>query len=192
MTGLVAYILAKRIALGAVSGIAGITLNGNQIVFEFNDGASASMAIPLPENGKSAYEIAVDNGFIGTEQEWLNSLKQASIQELKINENNHLVCVLSDGTILDAGELPSGGDGLKQVATFNSLPNPGLINVIYITLDTGILYYWDGEYKKVDGGQGVDIGLATESDIDSLFEFPGGIEEVLDLASPEDIDSLFV
>lgn len=24
--------------------------------------------------GKSAYQIAVDNGFIGTEQEWLNSL----------------------------------------------------------------------------------------------------------------------
>lgn len=29
------------------------------------------------EDGKSAYEIAVDNGFVGTEQEWLNSLKGA-------------------------------------------------------------------------------------------------------------------
>ena len=28
--------------------------------------------------GKSAYEIAVDNGFIGTEQEWLESLKGAA------------------------------------------------------------------------------------------------------------------
>lgn len=27
------------------------------------------------ENGKSAYEIAIKNGFIGTEQEWLLSLK---------------------------------------------------------------------------------------------------------------------
>jgi len=27
------------------------------------------------ENGKSAYELAVENGFVGTEQEWLNSLK---------------------------------------------------------------------------------------------------------------------
>lgn len=26
-------------------------------------------------NGKSAYDIAVDNGFIGTESEWLTSLK---------------------------------------------------------------------------------------------------------------------
>lgn len=29
-------------------------------------------------NGKSAYEIAVDNGFVGTEQEWLESLKGES------------------------------------------------------------------------------------------------------------------
>lgn len=27
------------------------------------------------EDGKSAYQIAVDNGFVGTENEWLNSLK---------------------------------------------------------------------------------------------------------------------
>lgn len=26
-------------------------------------------------SGKSAYEIAVENGFLGTEQEWLDSLK---------------------------------------------------------------------------------------------------------------------
>ena len=25
--------------------------------------------------GKSAYQVAVDNGFVGTEQDWLNSLK---------------------------------------------------------------------------------------------------------------------
>ena len=31
--------------------------------------------IVVNKNGKSAYEIAVDNGFVGTEQEWLASLK---------------------------------------------------------------------------------------------------------------------
>lgn len=31
--------------------------------------------VPFPgQNGKSAYEIAVENGFVGTEQEWLDSL----------------------------------------------------------------------------------------------------------------------
>ena len=38
---------------------------------EFTDGQDG-----LPgTNGKSAYEIAVDNGFSGTEAEWLDSLK---------------------------------------------------------------------------------------------------------------------
>lgn len=39
--------------------------------------------IPIPaikgENGKSAYEIAVDHGFEGTEEEWLESLKGSDI-----------------------------------------------------------------------------------------------------------------
>jgi hypothetical protein len=30
---------------------------------------------PSALDGKSAYELAVDNGFEGTEQEWLTSLK---------------------------------------------------------------------------------------------------------------------
>lgn len=34
-------------------------------------------AIIAPDNGLSAYEIAVKNGYVGTEQEWLESLKGA-------------------------------------------------------------------------------------------------------------------
>jgi hypothetical protein len=30
---------------------------------------------PTPQDGKSAYELAVDNGFVGTLQQWLDSLK---------------------------------------------------------------------------------------------------------------------
>lgn len=30
---------------------------------------------PTPQDGKSAYQTAVDNGFVGTEQQWLDSLK---------------------------------------------------------------------------------------------------------------------
>ena len=37
-------------------------------------------------SGKSAYEIAVENGFSGTEEEWLNSLK-GSVPS--IGENGH-------------------------------------------------------------------------------------------------------
>lgn len=42
-----------------------LTFNGNKIGFDCSTG----------ENGKSAYEIAVDEGFIGSESQWLLSLK---------------------------------------------------------------------------------------------------------------------
>ena len=53
----------------------------NQIVFTMSDGSEIiSGKIPTVKgeagtNGKSAYELAKDNGFTGTEAEWLASLK---------------------------------------------------------------------------------------------------------------------
>ena len=41
-------------------------------------GLAAAMALPLAacgEAGKSAYDIAVEHGFVGTEEEWLESLR---------------------------------------------------------------------------------------------------------------------
>lgn len=52
-------------------------------VISTSDGMPVSESNPLPvkmagdagSDGKSAYEIAVDNGFEGTEEDWLESLK---------------------------------------------------------------------------------------------------------------------
>ena len=38
-------------------------------------------------HGLSAYEIAVEHGFVGTEEEWLESLKASAVVEFRINEN---------------------------------------------------------------------------------------------------------
>lgn len=55
-------------------------LPGQTVSFDENGNAvaqdPAGGAVPVPgKDGKSAYEIAVENGFIGTETEWLESLK---------------------------------------------------------------------------------------------------------------------
>jgi hypothetical protein len=47
---------------------------------------SESIASADIAKGKSAYEIAVDNGFLGSEEEWLNSLNGITPH---IGENNH-------------------------------------------------------------------------------------------------------
>lgn len=46
---------------------------GNNITIDENNVISANLITGA--DGKSAYEIAVENGYIGTEQEWLESLK---------------------------------------------------------------------------------------------------------------------
>lgn len=54
------------------------------------------------ENGKSAYEIAVDNGFSGTETEWLASLNGITPH---IGENNHWFIGDEDTGILASPNL---------------------------------------------------------------------------------------
>ena len=72
-------------------------------------------------NGKSAYELAVEHGYTGTEEQWLASLvgtkgekgdqgeqgaqgkDGVSVVNAYVDENIHLIIVLSDGTEIDAG-----------------------------------------------------------------------------------------
>ena len=64
-------------------------------------------------NGKSAYELACDAGFKGTEAEWLASLKGTDgtngrgIDHMAFNENGELVVYYTDGTTQNLGYVPS-------------------------------------------------------------------------------------
>lgn len=112
MDGLVAYALAKKIALGAVSGISNILMNGNQLVFQFKDGTSSSMLIPLPEDGKDGKDGAIPS--IGSNGNWyiddtdtgISAVGEDGISVSNIEiKDNHLICTLSNGTEIDAGEI---------------------------------------------------------------------------------------
>ena len=68
---------------------------------------SACTAEPPFESGKSAYEIAVENGFVGTEAEWLASLKNGSapaIVDVTVL-NGEVIVTFSDGTRQNLGSL---------------------------------------------------------------------------------------
>ena len=86
--------------------------------------------------GKSAYDIAVENGFNGSEAEWLASLKGAEgskgdagdrgvtgskgdngayIAKSYIDENGHLILEMSDGSVMDAGYV--GADNTDKGKT---------------------------------------------------------------------------
>ena len=58
--------------------------------------------------GKSAYEIAVDNGFTGTEDQWLESLKGekgTSISSITKDDNDNIIVTFSDNTTQNIGKL---------------------------------------------------------------------------------------
>lgn len=44
----------------------------------FNLGFNEAGGVFKGEDGRSAYQVALDNGFVGTEEEWLASLKGES------------------------------------------------------------------------------------------------------------------
>lgn len=97
------------------------------------------------QNGKSAYELAISNGYTGTETDWLNSLKGSkgdkgddgkdgkSISSIIKNDNNHIIVTFSDGTLQDIGELT-----LDVSADF--LTSGGF----------GNLRYYNGKLQKYD------------------------------------------
>ena len=60
------------------------------------------------ENGKSAYEIAQEHGFEGSEEEWVESLKGKdgkSISAINADEENNLIITFNDGTTENIGKL---------------------------------------------------------------------------------------
>lgn len=134
MDGLVAYILARKLVAGAASGISNVALNGNQLVFQFKDGTSASMTIPLPEDGKDG-----EDGNDGV-----------SVADIAVNDKGHLICSLSDGTSIDAGEIPTP---IVFVDSTEKLPVKGQITTLYVAGTS--IYIWTGiEYVSISTGEG--------------------------------------
>lgn len=84
---LISYKASKKIAASALAGVSSMTVDGQTLNIVTKDGTTLPMTFPTPKDGdkgepgkdgkdgKSPYDIAVDNGFVGTETEWLESLK---------------------------------------------------------------------------------------------------------------------
>lgn len=79
---IVTYALCKKIAAGAVSGISGIELNGTTLTMTTNDGTKYDMEFPVPADG-------------------------ISVSSVDIDDDGSLLCYLSDGSVVDAGTVPS-------------------------------------------------------------------------------------
>ena len=69
--------IAVKSGLPSLGSTEGAVISADEVSVSEDGSAAASVGEDLPR-GKSAYEVAVENGFSGTETEWLASLKGAT------------------------------------------------------------------------------------------------------------------
>lgn len=88
-----------------------VAKNGRSIAI-FSDGSEKDLGVHLQDrvfgvagdkgdNGLSAYQIAVNNGFVGTEQEWLDSLGGSAVTFVDGTEVTTRVDFIFNGTTID-------------------------------------------------------------------------------------------
>ena len=81
----ITYALCKKLVAATASGISNIEVVGSDLVFTTSSGEQLTVTLPLPESNISITEIIID-------------------------KNNHLLYTLSDGSVIDVGALPTGGE----------------------------------------------------------------------------------
>lgn len=66
-----------------------------------------------------------------------------SVTNIQIDSSNNLICILSDGSTINAGKLPNINEGgLLQVDSLTNLPQEGSEDVLYYIKDTEEMYVW--------------------------------------------------
>lgn len=132
---IISYVLSKRIAEGAVSGVREMSVDGQTLNIECNDGTHLEMNFPTPADG-------------------------ASIVDVDITAQKHLICTLSDGNTIDAGEVPTVQGYSPQITVKKSTDTAYILHIKDI----------DSEYDTPNlraGAQSVEE--LTEEQVDDLL-----------------------
>ncbi len=132
---IISYVLSKRIAEGAVSGVRGMSVDGQTLNIECNDGTHLEMNFPTPADG-------------------------ASIVDVDITAQKHLICTLSNGNIIDAGEVPTVQGYSPQITVKKSTDTAYILHIKDI----------DSEYDTPNLRAGAEsVEELTEEQVDDLL-----------------------
>lgn len=165
MTALQVYAILNKRVRGLISGVKSAVVNGTTIIFEMNNGTKVPMTFPTPKDGKDGISVV-----------------NIQIKEIINNGDSkkHLIFTMSDGSIIDSGELEENGGSIVQKNTIAQFPTIGDENTLYISKKDKNSFYWDGsKYQQITSDIAhISVGLET-----ATIEFDG-ILDTFDL--PED------
>ena len=124
----------------------------NKVIKKYIDDKCSGEGGGTGTSGKSAYEIAVDNGFVGTETEWLESLKGSDGTKGDNGTTPHIDSITKNWFIgdVDTGVLAQGADGVdgKDGKSISSITKDDDDNII--------ISFTDGSTQNI-GKLSVDI-----------------------------------
>ena len=136
--------------------------------------------------GKSAYEIAVDNGFVGTETEWLESLKGEQGDKGDNGTTPHIDSTTKNWHIgaVDTGILAEGIEGTTFIPSVSATgdlswsnddgkKNPATVNIKGSKGDrgdSGVTTPINGFFTMYVDGDG-NLLVLSEDDLTNTFEY---------------------
>jgi len=131
-----------------------ITLNIDEVVSTYTIEVS-EMQVPGAD-GKSAYQSAIDGGFIGTELEFNEILASQSGVNTGDETASTIINKIGDGSKINQSYLPSYVDDILEFDTVSSFPLIGELGKIYIVttgVDINKQYRWTGSiYSQITNG----------------------------------------
>lgn len=176
---IISLALAKAYANKVAAGYSSITAEGNTLIFKHNDGTETKVTIPEVE-GKSAYQIWLDQGNTGTEEDFLESLKaesatnnivietndeESTIREKLLSvldENGYInkpLYMISDNQILSLKAVHNVDNGKKFVLNSLWMEKDGDTRMLmdwesYIIVpdDENSELIWDGDAMEIQNG----------------------------------------
>lgn len=150
------YVKATLGQLAALTGAAKVSVdqgaaNAGKLLAVGQDGGVT--LVSGGANGKSAYELAVDNGFSGTEAEWLTSLKGAPgsagstpVRGVDYMTNEDISSIASSAAAAAATQLQPTVASKADKPAVITVPTGGAVTQ---ALDAGKLYHFTGSLTSL-------------------------------------------
>ncbi len=151
-------------------GIKSVDINAsNHLIITYDDDSTkdaGEVETVQGEDGKSAYEVAVEQGYVGTEEEWLESLKgeqgeEGFSPEITVKESTsdrYVLTIKTKDDEFDTPNLKGGGSGSASAMS-------DLEDVQLTSLTTGQILKWNGSKWVNEDGVEID-SLGDINDVD--------------------------